>query len=86
MEESFSLHANDLAIPYNNENVNFNAFFDSENFKIENFKRIDENGGNEATTVVITTPENRASTMFIKSSTLIFTIFSTFLVLFVIWI
>ena len=50
MEESFSLHANDLAIPYNNENVNFNAFFDSENFKIENFKRIDENGGNGTVT------------------------------------
>jgi len=84
LEESFSLHAYELAIPYNNENIDFKAFFDSENFKIENFKRIDENDGNEATTVVIKTPENRASTMFIKSSTLIFIIFTTFLVLFVI--
>jgi hypothetical protein len=84
LEKSFSLNADELAIPYNNENVNFKAFFDSENFKIENFKRIDENVGNEATTVAITTLENRASTMFIKSSTLIFTIFTTFLVLFVI--
>jgi hypothetical protein len=51
LEKSFSLNADELAIPYNNENVNFKAFFDSENFKIENFQRIDENGGNVTVTV-----------------------------------
>jgi hypothetical protein len=79
--EEFKTQAGKLAGPYNAANKGNKAVFDSENFKIENFKLIRESDGNEATTVVneaTTTTPNGATTILIKSSSLMCTLLSTF--------
>jgi len=78
--KEFKIKADELAIPYNKENEN-KAVFEEEDFGV-NLVDITPDPvttGPVTTGPVTTTSKSVAATIFIKSSTLMFTFFSTFL-------